>query len=110
MQSCYPSIHPSRQAFRIGFGQCYFSWPTAALPVPISSTVTFSSLFISVHTPPLSFLLVKIQAFDQDLMHIQLVQDILFSLLTLPETLCLLRSNAANVGTESSPTVSEALW
>lgn len=30
----------------------------------------FSPIFISIYTPPFSFLLVKIQAFNQDLMHI----------------------------------------
>lgn len=30
----------------------------------------FFPIFISVYTPPFSFLLVKIQAFNQDLMHI----------------------------------------
>lgn len=68
----------------------------------------FFPIFISVYTPPFSFLLVKIQAFNQDLMHIRLLQDILFSLLVLPDTLCLLWSDAANVRTESSPAGSEA--
>lgn len=49
----------------------------------------FSPIF-SIYTPPFYFLLVKIQAFNQDLMHIWLLQDILFSLLVLPETFCLL--------------------
>lgn len=39
------------------------------MPVSISSAVTFSPLLLLIDTPPLSFLLVKIQAFNQDLMY-----------------------------------------
>lgn len=41
----------------------------------------FFPLFISIYTPPFSFLLIKIQAFNQDLMHVWLLQDILSAFL-----------------------------
>lgn len=83
-----PSVPLSSLASRIGFSLCYCCpWPAAVMPVSISSAVTFSPLLLLIDTPPLSFLLVKIQAFNQDLMYRWLLQDILSSIFVLPEVL-----------------------